>query len=311
MNEVKNRESGIDQPQEPLNVLTRSHQRSILRECEALVVYIARHGDVLCPGDTEPSSDQSSRSRYELFHDFSEQVAEVSIADEIAPEQWASLMDIYAKVTAITYSEKGVNGRSVLDTFGKAAKIISLNDVEPTSRATRLLQFFNRLFRRRGAVYTATFVFFVLALGLQYSTTIAGQVGEPPKFGDGWKFYVYFFVTDLGQWLIPATWGGLGSCVYLMKRISDKLYELAFEESRLNGISARIIIGAMLGAIFTNLVFPDFDQVLTLDEFSFGPITVAFLTGLFIKPIYAAFESLATRMSARFSGHSDQRQSKE
>ena len=82
-------------------------RREVLRECEALIIYIARHGDVM----TEANNLQEDL----------ENLAKLIASDRssmITPENWAELVVAYAKVTQTTYAARGVNGRSVLDTWG-------------------------------------------------------------------------------------------------------------------------------------------------------------------------------------------------
>ncbi len=38
------------------------------------------------------------------------------VVDEPSTSGWRELMTVYAKVTAVTYKERGVNGRTILDT---------------------------------------------------------------------------------------------------------------------------------------------------------------------------------------------------
>ena len=108
--------------------------------------------------------------------------------------------------------------------------------------------------------------------------------------------------TTLSNLLSPALWGGLGACIFLTKRISDKLFELAYEESRMRGDVTRIFLGSMLGVVAVVLIFPDFTERVVLGEASLGPATVAFVAGLGVKPVYAAFESLSEELARRFSG---------
>ena len=53
--------------------------------------------------------------------------------------------------------------------------------------------------------------------------------------------------------LVPLEWGALGTCTFLMKKISDTLSEFAFEESRARGMGTRGYLGAMLGLIVVEL----------------------------------------------------------
>ena len=53
------------------------------------------------------------------------------------------------------------------------------------------------------------------------------------------------------------------------------------------------------------LVFPDFEERVMIGDTTFGPPLVAFIAGLGVKPIYAAFETLSEELANRFSGKSN------
>ena len=78
-------------------------ESELLRECEALVLYLARHGDVL--GD-----DATTLAAYDC------------LVEAVKNKDWVALRKSYVRVTQHVYAEVGVNGRSVLDTmeFGEA-----------------------------------------------------------------------------------------------------------------------------------------------------------------------------------------------
>lgn len=105
--------------------------------------------------------------------------------------------------------------------------------------------------------------------------------------------------------LVPAVWGGIGACVFLLKRLSDKLFELAYEKSRQCGAVTRIILGAMLGVIVVVVFYPDFDEEIRLGQINLGHRSAAFIAGLGVKPVYAAFETLTEELARRFRGNGD------
>ena len=57
----------------------------------------------------------------------------------------------------------------------------------------------------------------------------------------------------LSTFLIPAFWGGIGACVFLTKRISDKLFDMAYEQTCVRGDGTRIFLGAMLAVFFCSI----------------------------------------------------------
>ena len=100
--------------------------------------------------------------------------------------------------------------------------------------------------------------------------------------------------TALAPLLFPALWGGIGACTFLMKRLSDKLFELSYEESRQRGELVRVVLGAVIGVVATQL-FTEFSS----DTSRLPVMTTAFVAGLGVKPVYAAFESLIEGLAQR------------
>lgn len=238
----------------------------LIDEASALAIHVARHGA------SETNGDKSSCNK--LFK---------AIADaktKPSEKHWQTLMEAYNDVAAITYKKTGVNGRTILDTQSKAAPYIC---------ATR-----NR------PVVVGVFLF-LCALILEVLIDCYGRVSDPIPPTETTN-YLYFLVGTLSTFLVPAVWGGIGACVFLTKRISDKLFEMAYEEARLRGAGTRIFLGSMLGVVVVVLFFPNFGEQIRLGEVNLGPATAAFIAGLGVKPVYAAFESLSEGLSQRFKG---------
>ena len=87
-----------------------------------------------------------------------------------------------------------------------------------------------------------------------------------------------------------------------MKRLSDRLFEMAYEEARVKGDGTRIFLGSMLGVVIVVLFFPEFGGQIEAGDVKFGPATAAFVAGLGVKPIYGAFEELSEALSNRIAG---------
>ena len=241
----------------------------LIAEARALALYISRHGDAL-------SDDQHELHEHLL-------VATRMVVDEPSTKGWQDLMTAYAKVTAVTYKERGVNGRTILDT-------------QLTAKAS-----FWRSRSAKDRPIRIGVLFFVLALLLELLMNWSGGVSDATTLS--WIGSLgHLIVRTLSDLLSPALWGGLGACIFLTKRISDKLFELAYEESRMRGDVTRIFLGSMLGVVAVVLMFPDFTERVVLGESSLGPATVAFVAGLGVKPVYAAFELLSEELARRFSG---------
>ena len=144
-------------------------------------------------------------------------------------------------------------------------------------------------------------VLFVFALIFEILIQWRGGVSDPSKLA-GISAFAYLVIGTLSTFLVPAFWGGIGACVFLTKRISDKLFDMAYEQARVRGDGTRIFLGAMLGVVIVVLVFPNFSDRITLGQVNLAPATAAFIAGLGVKPIYAGFESLSEELARRFKG---------
>ena len=136
-----------------------------------------------------------------------------------------------------------------------------------------------------------------------------------------------FGVTLMGALnplLIPALWGGVGACTFLTKHLSNRLAEQAYERVRQQGDIVRIFLGAMIG-VFAVVVLTDFGSSVgelgapgagdttagntsagdtSADDpasIAMGAVVIAFASGLAVKPIYAAIETLADALASRLS----------
>ena len=266
------------------------HQRSeILRESEALIAYIGRHGDVL-KGDKGHCTDYAK-------------LVEAAFAcrkSGVDSDSWKCLCLAYAKVTRHTYATRGVNGRSLLDTWnGLNSMFGKLSNASASGERKRWRFSFVTKSHRRPLVIGL--VLFLAALIVQVAAGWAGRIDDPSALS-GIDAIAYWSVSDLAPLILAAVWGGIGSCIFLMKRLSDKLFQMAYEKSRQKGDIARIFVGAFLGVAVVEIFFPEYDQSLAVGEVSFGPSIAALAVGLSVKPIYAAFETAAESIAARISG---------
>lgn len=256
----------------------------ILQECKALVIYLARHGNALQGGD-------------EIEESYKQLISLVSQCKgrPLSSEEWQNIMQAYTNVTRFTYETQGVNGRSVLDTWGE-------RDPSPRHwwdmRPLLLVLFAPKRYERP---LTTAIWLSVAAILLQCLAGWIGRAGDTSQWSTGWRLWFYI-VGDLTPLLIPAVWGGIGSCVFLMKRLSDKLAALAYEESRLRGDGTRIFLGAIFGVLIVQMFFStEQTDIATMGDISLVPMTAAFVAGLGVKPIYAAFEAVIESLAARVS----------
>ncbi|MCY4288774.1 MAG: hypothetical protein OXC63_09300 [Aestuariivita sp.] len=145
-------------------------------------------------------------------------------------------------------------------------------------------------------------VLFICTLILELLVSWSGSVSDMADL-NSWQRFFFFNITTLSNLLFPALWGGLGACIFLAKRISNKMFELAYEESRMLGDRTRIFLGSVMGVVAVVLIFPDFTERAVLGDTRLGPAMVAFIAGLGVKPIYSAFELLSEELARRFSGN--------
>lgn len=242
---------------------------TLLEEAKALALYVGRHGN----GLFQENSDGGTGDPCD------ELLAAIAKATSTPSEaSWTILMDAYAKVSSVTYEKRGVNGRSVLDTASAGLWSVSYRP------------------------FWIGVVLFVIAIGVHPLPHLLSNA-----------FWVAL-MEALNPLLIPALWGGVGACTFLAKHLSNKLSEQAYERVRQQGDTVRIFLGAMIG-VFAVVVLTDFGSSVgelgapgagdtSADEptsIAMGAVVIAFASGLAVKPIYAAIETLANSLASRFS----------
>ena len=93
-----------------------------------------------------------------------------------------------------------------------------------------------------------------------------------------------------------------------MKRISDELFEFAYQQTRLQGYGSRICLGAILGVLgvlVVQLFLANGVQSSTVSDVTLTPLTLAFVAGLAVKPVYAAFEAVVEFLTTRMPGRGE------
>ena len=94
-----------------------------------------------------------------------------------------------------------------------------------------------------------------------------------------------------------------------MKRLSDKLFEFAYERARLQGGGTRVFLGAILGVSVVQLFFSGNGTGVQVSDISLSPLTAAFVAGLAVKPIYAIFETFVEVITAVVAARAPQHRS--
>jgi hypothetical protein len=106
-------------------------------------------------------------------------------------------------------------------------------------------------------------------------------------------------------YLNPFFWGAVGSCVFLMKRLSDLAAAGSFDSRQLQGQSARIFLGAAFAGIVVNGFGLHGSGEVTGASSEMINLTsagVGFLCGLGVKVIYGAFERIVETAYRRVVG---------
>ncbi len=111
--------------------------------------------------------------------------------------------------------------------------------------------------------------------------------------------------TNTLMYLNPFFWGAVGSCAFLMKRMSDLAAAGSFDSRRLQGHGARIFLGAAFAGIVVNGFglhgVPEVAGV-TSEVINLTSAGVAFLCGLGVKVIYGTFERFVETAHQRIVG---------
>lgn len=87
--------------------------------------------------------------------------------------------------------------------------------------------------------------------------------------------------------LTPLFWGGLGSCIYLLKRLTDFAAERQFDKTKFQGWQIRVWLGAILGLVAQFIFDPNL-----MGNYGLTQNALAFLIGLGVKVFYGAIEKL-------------------
>ena len=192
----------------------------------------------------------------------------------------------YERLASATYAGRGVNGRTVLDTQGRLA----------SDGGNGWLRFLPRV-KKRNMVVIMGLLLAAVGIGLE----VLVELSRVPSAASAMSEEFQAALKAIGHFAMPAAWGGLGACVFLAKRMSDKLYRMQYEEARTRGYGTRIFLGSTIGVVTASIAFPELDTQLMAGKTGLAPPAVAFVSGLSVKPVYAAFEALSDGIAARIA----------
>ena len=250
----------------------------LIAEAEALVNYVAGHGA------TDPNVTDGAERLKELAE--AVEVANAEARPEPIDERWTRLVVTYEQLASVTYARWGVNGRTVLDTQGRLAG----------DDRSAWLRFLPRV-KKRTIVVIIGLLLAAVGIGLE----VLVELSRVPSDGSAMSDELKAALKAVGHFTMPAAWGGLGACVFLAKRMSDKLYRMQYEEARTQGYGTRIFLGSTIGVVTASIAFPELDTQFMAGSTGLAPPAVAFVAGLSVKPVYAAFEALSEGIAARIA----------
>lgn len=251
---------------------------NLIVEAEALVNYVASHG----------TTDLNVTNGVERLKELAEAVelANAKARPEPIDERWTRLVVAYEQLASVTYVRWGVNGRTILDTRGRLVDDDSIG----------WLRFVPRV-KKRNMVVISGLLLATMGISLEVLVELSAVPSGALAMSEEFKAVL----KAVGHFAMPAAWGGLGACVFLAKRMSDKLYQMQYEEARTRGYGTRIFLGSTIGVVTASIAFPDLDTHFMAGSTGLAPPAVAFVAGLSVKPVYAAFEALSEGIAARIA----------
>ena len=140
---------------------------------------------------------------------------------------------------------------------------------------------------RLGRISVVTGLFFTFAFGNYIAISWLGDLPD----GEGISPWLELMAHTWDA-MTPFFWGGLGSCVYLIKKVDDAASAHQYENHQLKGWVTRILIGGLLGSVTMIVCSPFIFSELTLP---ITPHVIAFVTGLSSKTVYSIFEGIVDR----------------
>lgn len=260
--------------------LLPDERAQLFEEANALALFIARRGTLL-------ANDPDRENAYRALRDA---VASAQAGNESSDN---ALLDAYANVTAFTYADFRINGRTILDTEDQGQ---FLRDRVSASQDHNGFgaRFGRKIMLPRCRPLLLGLSLFALVLVFEALLLAADQLELAE---------LHTALEAIKTGLLPLVWGAIGTCAFLMKRINDKLSAFAYEEARARGMGTRVFLGAVMGLMVVEMIGAGGETPLG----QFPLYLIAFLSGLGIKPVYAAIEGLVEGIAARIKLPPDRR----
>jgi hypothetical protein len=178
------------------------------------------------------------------------------------------------------------NALSVHEAYTQLTKITS-----PVTGKTIL---HSRQYRESVKYIKYTAIFFLL-ISL-FNEMIGMYIGDTSLPDEGIWSYIFNIHLYVITPLSPIFWGGLGSCIFLLKRFSDIASDRTFDADFIGGWQTRVLLGAILGGVIQYIYDPGFIVESGMDENA-----LAFLVGLSVKVFYGALEKLIDAVAEKLN----------
>lgn len=217
-------------------------------EISELLIYAANSG-IVVPTETLAPLYTYIQSKDLPVHDEEQNVDSSTLKDSL------SVHEAYTQLTRIT---SPVTGKTILHSrrYRESVKYIK---------------------------FTAIFFLFISL----FNEMVGMYVGDMSLPDEGVWSYIFNLHLYVLTPLSPIFWGGLGSCIFLLKRFSDIASDRTFDSDFIGGWQTRVLLGAILGGVIQYIYDPGFIVESGMDENA-----LAFLVGLSVKVFYGALEKL-------------------
>jgi hypothetical protein len=140
---------------------------------------------------------------------------------------------------------------------------------------------------------TSSAIFVLSIVALAYGAWLADETTADESLLPPFVRYAIPYFT-------PFLWGALGSCVYILKRISDEVAANRFDCDKFQGWITRALLGALLGGTITYII----DYIIDRDAFetvNLSVTAVAFLAGLGTKVVYGGLERMISLLAEKMN----------
>lgn len=268
--EIKKEPNKIPQaPNNESDEIQKIAKPLVIEEVSALIRYASEQGIDRKLKDTErdllPDSERTGSHQNTILTALNSAVyAYTNKGSE--PERANDIIRLYTMLSKMT---KPVNGRTLLDTV-----------------------------RAKDVLYNI-FLLTIVLLGLAIIEVVLSYWwAETVTPEEGLAWWLGVTLRDILTPVSPFLWGGLGACVYLLKRLYDISEKRYYDRQRMRSWMLRVLLGAIMGFVVVQL----FELSVVGDgESPLKANAVAFLVGLGAKIVYGALEKLVLTMSEKLN----------